>query len=118
MAGEASRVRFGSQHLAHEIRQSGELSLAIKGKRVGLLVGKDILAERCAQLCEPFGDFRKTLLGLVVETSPGPAKACMVALKDTGLLRREAELASLLHQGIYARKQGGVGVDPVPVKRG
>ena len=89
----------------------------MQGQREALLVGKHILAERCAELRQPFDDRRQPLFRLAVERGAGAAKGCVIALEHALLLGGEVERLALPHQSIDAAEELCVGVELVPVAR-
>ena len=56
LAGQAALRRRRARSRAHEIRQAGEILLALELERVALLVREHVLAERGAERREPFVD--------------------------------------------------------------
>ncbi len=86
-------------------------------QREALLVGEHVLAERRAEIRQPLDDLRQVFFRCAVERGAGAAKGRVVALQHAFLLGGKAECIALLHQGIDAVEQVGVGVESVPVAR-
>ncbi len=105
----------GARRGAHEIRQAGEIALALEHERVFLLVGQQVLAERRAERGEPLVDLGQARLRRRGQRGAGARVLDVIALEHAPLLGREAELVAPTMQGIDAAEQALVHQDPVPV---
>ena len=98
---------------AQEIRQAGEIVLAVKLQGPRLFVSEHILAEMGAKRGETFGDFRQPLLACGVKPGAGAAEARPVALKYASLLGAQRQAILLPPQRVDTGEQGVIEADAV-----
>src|SRR5262245_19444301 len=115
LAGKPALRRRRARRLTDKIRQPRQIVLALELKRIGLLVGKDILAERGAERCEPLVDLSEPLTRVGIERRAGALEHQVVALQHACLLGIAAERLAALPEGVDTAEQRLVEQDAVPV---
>src|SRR5262245_15130555 len=115
LAGKGALGRRRARRLAHKVRQSRQIVLALEHERITLLVGEHILAERGAERREPLVDLSKPLARLGIERGTGALEHQVIALQHARLLGVEAKRLAALAERVDAAEQQLVEQDAVPV---
>ena len=92
--GKAALLAGARRRGADEVRQPGEIGLAVEHERIGLLVGEMFWRELRAERRETLEDRRKARLRLRLELRAGADEMRVVAVEDARLFGVEAELVA------------------------
>ena len=101
---------------AHEIGQTGHISIVAQHQPVRGFIGQHVLAEARGEFGQALHDLAVAHLRCRGEPGSGAHEIKMNALQHAALFRVQLERAALFVQRVDARKQCGIGVDRVVVR--